>query len=310
MKTENPSRRLRVILISPRSILFLLAFSTGHFTDAYAASLYSSSEFFESDFDTGLPVQTPCMEESFTGSHTQCAGSFSVGSAVINYNAYASADYGVFHAYSEQSLVNGSTNAINLFQASGTSKFRDQWTIHGGAAGTTGTLELGFKFTGNYSSSTTGALAATGLLLKNYNLNTFDDATEFLPSGSAGSLSYTEVLTTPVTFGVTLDFDVHLLASTLLSGQRFDTGTMSATLDLSNTVTMTSIVVRDSSGAVIPFNLDTASGAALFNELTPIPVPAAFWLFSSGIGGLMWMARRRKFIGRVAVLTRRATTRT
>ena len=110
------------------------------------------------------------------------------------------------------------------------------------------------------------------------------------------SVTEWSVLTTPVTFGETLDFDVLFLASTLLSGQRFDTGTMSATLDLSHTVTLTSIVVRDSSGAVIPFNLDTASGAALFNDLTAVPVPVAFWLFSSGIGGLVWMGRRRKFI--------------
>lgn len=41
------------------------------------------------------------------------------------------------------------------------------------------------------------------------------------------------------------------------------------------------------------FTVSTASNAAAMSALTPVPVPAAVWLFGSAIAGLIGFSRRK-----------------
>lgn len=47
-------------------------------------------------------------------------------------------------------------------------------------------------------------------------------------------------------------------------------------------------------GVIVGLAQNTESGAVASFMLTPVPVPAAVWLFSSGLAGLVGVMRRRQ----------------
>jgi hypothetical protein len=105
---------------------------------------------------------------------------------------------------------------------------------------------------------------------------------------------YTSILSTELIFGEEFDFSVNLSGGSGLSNLTMG-GYDGQTSYLGMSAKMSSIVVKDSFGNVIPFSLSTASGAALFNELaTAVPIPAAIWLFGSGLLGLIGIARSKQ----------------
>lgn len=265
---------------------------------AVAASL--SAQTRVSAFDAGDNwLNDICFDYSGSGSFTQCQGSYGYygtnnPGADLNYNATATADYGVLSVYGGSSTSNpGSAGAPEFLEAEyistqGTATFRDQWTITGGTAGSTGTLQLSFDVTGSYMSGMIDTGLSYGLSLYNFTTGVYASDNQ-LPN-------YTGVLTTQFTFDETVDFMVSLLGgSTLWNLSEGGYDGQSSYLDMSHTALMDAIVVMDSNGDVVPFNLVTSSNAALFTELAPaaVPVPAALPLLVSGLLGLTVVSRRR-----------------
>ena len=218
--------------------------------------------------------------------------------SLYSYNATALADYGVLKVSSASSTngplfmqaahtdPDGNTilDTLNTLTADAMAAFRDQWTITGMPSGTTGTLQLAFGITGSASGFTNRSLTYS---------NVAANGTRTLVSSSGIPLPGTATLSAPFTFGTPFTFEVALNAGTLLGQNYLDA--QSASIDLSHTVLLNAILVKDSAGNIIPFGLSAGSSATIFNDLVPaaVPVPAAVWLFGSGLVGLFGLARRR-----------------
>ena len=71
-------------------------------------------------------------------------------------------------------------------------------------------------------------------------------------------------------------------------------GRIDQTLEMSFVTFDTSAVFQPVISSLGFFNIDTATGAASFSTgISAVPVPAAVWLFGSGLMGLVGVARRR-----------------
>ena len=74
----------------------------------------------------------------------------------------------------------------------------------------------------------------------------------------------------------------------------FDTAGISMEL-IANVMTETNYALTDASFIYGLSDIGTPGSAGLFSpSATPVPVPAAAWLFSSGLAGLIGLGRRRK----------------
>jgi hypothetical protein len=110
---------------------------------------------------------------------------------------------------------------------------------------------------------------------------------------------HTEIWTVPVTPGVpkdmTIFFGTSIKSQDALLVDPYD---FTGTVDFSQTATLTEILITDSSGVPIPgATLTAASGTDYpLSPLNSIPIPAAVWLFSSGLLGLIGISRRRKTV--------------
>lgn len=230
---------------------------------------------------------------------------FSFFGNALNYNANAVADYGVLKSYAELS-IQGTLAAIQTepdpftglqdtrdnVTAQAFSGFRDQWTISGMPDGSTGTLQLTFQVTGTASGSTSGSLS----------LSRISPTGAFSLVQSAPIVPNTDiVLSVPFAFANPLDFRVQLGAAAFIHTcppfsicVESPLGQQSSLADFSHTATLSAIVARDGVGNIVPFSLSTASNAAIFNDLTAVPIPGAVWLFGSGLLGLVGALRPRK----------------
>lgn len=267
-----------------------------------AASLHTGSEVFWYHPADDYEYHFVC--EEWGSSSAACGGIYSFEGSDLHYQANAQADFGVLKAYGSTSISqvgspSGASTGPEGFDAWAESAFRDQWTISGQPAGTTGTLHLSFDLTGSwdfsdpdiFQSSNAGISHSFGMWV--YGQGWVDGGLSF--SGSSGTLSETITLSTSFIFGDELDFRVSLGAGSFLFDLEdggFDG--QGSYLDLSNTAIMTAIVVTDTEGNTSSFSLSTSSEAMLFEELapSPIPVPAALPLFLGGLAGLMLWRRK------------------
>jgi hypothetical protein len=238
-----------------------------------------------------------CSSFSADGSETQCQG-FRSG---LQFNAIASADYGVLKVFGAQSVGeftgdSGLEGTPSYVSAIGSALFRDQWTIVGQPTGTTGILQLAFAMSGafQYTDINTGVNTGFGMFV--FGSGSAQSDPPWVPvSGGFGTLAYTHTFTTQFTYGVPLDFQVFLTGGSVLYALDTNTEFRFSLLDLANTAVMNAIIVKDAEGNEVPFALSTASGAGLFADLAPpvvVPLPGAGVLLGSAIAGLL--ARRRR----------------
>jgi len=268
----------------------------GYQSGVSAASVSTSAVVIPFDIDNNpLGFICPTNLPSPTPPPPACHGTYAIPGSVstLTYDASASADYGTLQVFAQSSisLSTAGSGGPEYIVTSTSASFRDQWTISGGTAGTTGTMELSFDITGSYDNNI-DASQGSAIYLQNYTKGMFVDDVQIHDQFP----DYTSFLSTEFTFGEELDFGVHLNGSSVLLNLSMG-GYDGQTSYLDMSAIMSAIIVKDSFGNVIPFSLTTASGAALFNELaTAVPIPAAIWLFSSGLLGLAGIARFKKAV--------------
>lgn len=288
---SKPAGVDRVVLHAAAASLVL----AGLAAPLQAASLFSLSEVYPT-FPDAEDYELLC--EDAGASQSSCTGTYAFEGSELNYQTSAESQFGVLKAAGAASIIrtgdsSGLSTGPESFDVFSSSSFRDQWTISGLPAGSTGTLSLAFQLTGawDFGSANAGISNSFGMFV--YGQGSIDaDPLSF--GGDSGLLSQTVILETPFTFGTEIDFSVFLGAGSFLYDLQdggFDG--QGSFLDLSNTAVMTAIVVADSEGNILPaFSLSTSSGAELFDGLAVVPVPAALPLFLSSLAGLVFWRRR------------------
>ena len=256
------------------------------------------------DFDSpdiNSIVSTPCVRVSSLGSPVTCSGSTSVPgtSATLNYVTTASANYGPLKAAGQSTISNPASSGTGPYasQSYGEAHWADKWTVTGGAG--FARLKLLYDLSGTYNISAVNSGAILDFFLAN--LDTYEGSSPLLPilSTDPGTqiLAVELALYTNFVFGVPFDFYVGLMAGSSLFelGDGGEDG-LSAFLNLSATATLVAINVEDASGAIVPFNLITASGASLFSQLASgtVAEPSASSLVGVAFAVLLTAARKRR----------------
>ncbi len=281
------------------------AFLAGLFSPAIAGTLSTSGLVQIQQFGPppSLGNVTPCNQAG------NCSGSFQLlpplgttsSGETLFYNTNAISDYGILRAsaVAQTSPVTGTFpfppiapyNVFGSIRVTGAATFRDQWTVTGGTAGTAGTMQLLFNMTGVFSS-----MAGSNAQVE---FQSLDGPTNSLivTTGGVGS-SQLMGLTIPIVFGTPKDFAVQMQAWVNIMptgpGYAFPGG-VSGSANAMNTGVLTSVVVHDENGAVIPWQLSTASGSANFANLgqsSSTPEPATVGVVGLGLAGLVLLARR------------------
>jgi hypothetical protein len=256
------------------------------------------------EFDSpsiSFPISTPCHQVDLSGATVGCSGSTSVPgtSATLNYMTTATAAYGILKAAGQSTISNPAPSGSGPYasQSYGEAHFTDRATITGQAG--SGRASLTFNLTGTYNISAVNSGAILDFFLTN--LDTHELSSPLLVglpilSTDSGTQTLNEsfMLSTNFVFGVPFDFYVGLKAgSSLVDLGNGGVDGLSAFFDLSTTATLVAINVGDANGDIVPFNLITASGASIYNQLAPgiVPEPSTITLLGLAFAGLLFSRR-------------------
>lgn len=304
------------------------------------ASLLRSGAYYESDvttesggfrcgsFHTGAAAVSECAAAAFymdSGSGTFYQ---------VDYSSKGSATYGTLKTSSSLTftpgvpdpnppvIMDGAGAAVGVdvrplpahASAYGSASFRDTWTVTGGAAGTAGTLRLGYALDGSSSSPFANGVAvgsSTTLRIAELEMITLPGGTILIQvkqagtiynSGFNGAVNEVVVLELGIVFGQ--QFIVDVLMNSLSSFDFFTASTPGFTTssDFFNTAMLDNIQVLDASGAPLPFTLMTESGSPVFGQFStpagggrvPLPPTLALLLLGLAAGWCRRLAATRR----------------
>lgn len=213
--------------------------------------------------------------------------------------------------------ASGGSSTFTYRQSAAFASFTDTWTLHsaGIAAGTAGSLDLGFLIHGSMTSAsvapyTQQADVALGIrfngsagvwdsyaaTLINQNLPFVRGGSTGLPGGftlAPGSLSGQALVTSSANFSFQWDVPFTVEVALRASASPCCYGTTQA-IDFLSTATLAAVVARNGGQAVSDFSVATESGTAIGpNGLLPVPEPASSALWGAGIAALLLHRRRR-----------------
>lgn len=264
----------------------------------HATPLLSSSVSVKSYDPANALVEDYCTRFTLNNSVAQCSGSGNLGTSgsIINYTTMARSDYGSLGVYS-QSTVDATASigsgGPSYTVADSIARFQDDWTITSSAipSGGAGRLTLLVDVTGTYSTAPNANLSV-GLFAQN-------------TTASAGAVdsqlpNYTASLTVPFVFGSLFELLLVLDGGTTLFdllGGGYDG--QSSTYDLFHTAVVTDLIVTDSSGNNVAYDLQTGSNAQLFATLaandrgsvSAVPEPGTLLLLGSAALAMLLIPR-------------------
>ena len=274
---------------------------------AYAAALKTSALL-----DAGSSIAT-APRAFVTGTSTAEVNINATGSldglptsATFIGTARSSADYGTLKTYINASLNNYPHWSYSTLWDMGNGEFSEE-------PGQIGTASATIEDSLTVNSSVNGLMevsftidGATNILSEYFGLTGY---TSFRAKTNGNwiynDIFYTDVNTTiSVTIPYLSDTPTDILFN-LFSGIDIQDGDFSVfsdpysvnpIMDFSNTVTLSEILITDINGAPITGASITADSGYAYpvSMLNAVPIPAAVWLFGSGLVGLIGVARRKK----------------
>lgn len=265
-----------------------------------ACPTYQVVQTYNSDTYPGVGAPTASVANGYDG--VQSAASAQANYGALKVLGYAATDGGV------------SSNLYDNGSAQATARWSDDITINspGIASGTAAVLTArvavggGFSRAGSFGINP-GAYDTYGAHTDGtWNLAVFNE----YRSGSFGADLYQtgyDDIRDPGTF-----FGAYTIAAPILLGSQFGIGmeiqgyaaagskglgaNASATFDLGHSAYWGGITSITVNGVAVPFALTSQSGHDWTQSSIPaaVPVPAAAWLFSSGLLGLIGLGRRKR----------------
>ena len=281
MKYAFSHIRASVLSASFRAVLSFISLAV--FQSPAQANLDS---ILQVTMDTqGLARTTHCRKFTRSSDVLSCVGDFSLNGSQIFYTAAAQAeDLGVLNGRSFLYLSRPSGAVVppapqpqQRLSIEFVSGFTDTFTIHGGTAGTTGTLQVAFNVTGSKYQSPEGLTTSSWAMSVRNPITGIQDS-------KSDSLPASVIVSTSILFGEPVELRFFLNGIVSLDAVQYGGyDTQQADLSLGHTARIQQFQVTDSTGLPITASIVAQSGGNYFG-LLPIPEPSTQLLLTVGLG--------------------------
>lgn len=266
----------------------------GYYSNNPSASLQNYQQSFTGTNSTG---GTQTMDMTASATADAAAGVLKSSSTLSVSNPYYNASNPV---YVDPSFNINSSGSPDEIEVDSQARFDDSLLVD--AAGSLSSLNVFVSLTGTITDNTGLPWYAdpfytqASVVVADASGNTCGTCGSGNVSGT-GSYNQTFELTIPVSDPNAVDLGILMYSYNWMSlnSQNYsESGSYTSTLDFSHTLQITGIQGLDGNGNNVPLNSVTGSAGYSYPIASAVPVPAAVWLFGSGLLGLIGVARRRR----------------